>query len=176
MLSNATGTPFSSRVLVTGGAGFLGSHICDRLIEDGASVVCLDNLVTGARSNIEHLLSNSLFKFVHNDVTIPLHIEVDQIFNLACPASPSHYQLDPVKTTKTSVVGAINMLDLAKRSEHTNLAGIHIRSLWRPVGSSAAGGLQREMSIRLARALAMTKENVAPRLYSSTIAASMDCR
>lgn len=103
------------RILVTGGAGFLGSHLCDRLIEQGHEVLCVDNLFTGAKQNIEHLLDHPHFEFVRHDVTFPLYVEVDQIYNLACPASPIHYQHDPVQTTKTSVHGAINMLGLAKR-------------------------------------------------------------
>lgn len=103
------------RILVTGGAGFLGSHLCERLIADGNEVLCVDNLFTGARQNIEHLLGNPRFEFIRHDVTFPLYVEVDQIYNLACPASPIHYQHDPVQTTKTSVHGAINMLGLAKR-------------------------------------------------------------
>lgn len=103
------------RILVTGGAGFLGSHLCDRLIEQGNEVLCVDNLFTGAKQNIEHLLGHPHFEFVRHDVTFPLYVEVDQIYNLACPASPIHYQHDPVQTTKTSVHGAINMLGLAKR-------------------------------------------------------------
>jgi UDP-glucuronate decarboxylase len=104
-----------TRVLVTGGAGFLGSHLCERLVASGADVVCLDNFYTGARRNIEHLLDHKHFELVRHDVTFPLYVEVDQIYNLACPASPIHYQHDPVQTTKTSVHGAINMLGLAKR-------------------------------------------------------------
>lgn len=103
------------RILVTGGAGFLGSHLIDRLISRGDEVVCVDNLFTGDKRNIEHLLSHPRFEFIRHDVTFPLHVEVDQIYNLACPASPLHYQHDPVQTTKTSVHGAINMLGLAKR-------------------------------------------------------------
>ncbi len=103
------------RVLVTGGAGFLGSHLCDRLLERGDEVVCADNLFTGSKRNIEHLHANPRFEFVRHDVTFPLYLEVDEIYNLACPASPVHYQHDPVQTTKTSVHGAINMLGLAKR-------------------------------------------------------------
>ncbi len=103
------------RTLVTGGAGFLGSHLCDRLIDAGHEVVCVDNYFTGSRKNIAHLLSHPRFEAIRHDVTFPLYIEVDRIFNLACPASPIHYQLDPVQTTKTSVHGAINMLGLAKR-------------------------------------------------------------
>jgi UDP-glucuronate decarboxylase len=103
------------RVLVTGGAGFLGSHLCERLLADGAVVVCVDNFFTGARRNIEHLLDHKHFEVIRHDVTFPLYVEVDEIYNLACPASPVHYQHDPVQTTKTSVHGAINMLGLAKR-------------------------------------------------------------
>lgn len=105
----------SNRVLVTGGAGFLGSHLCDRLIAEGAEVVCVDNFFTGTKGNISHLLGRSDFELIRHDVTFPLFIEVDSIYNLACPASPVHYQHDPVQTTKTSVHGAINMLGLAKR-------------------------------------------------------------
>jgi UDP-glucuronate decarboxylase len=104
-----------SRIVVTGGAGFLGSHLCDRLIKDGGDVLCVDNLVTGSKENIAHLMPDPHFEFIHHDVSVPLNVEVDQIYNLACPASPIHYQHDPVKTTKTSVYGAINLLDLAKR-------------------------------------------------------------
>ncbi len=103
------------RILVTGGAGFLGSHLIDRLLARGDEVLCADNLYTGAKRNIEHLFDHQRFEFVRHDVVFPLHVEVDQIYNLACPASPVHYQYDPVQTTKTSVYGAINMLGLAKR-------------------------------------------------------------
>lgn len=101
--------------LVTGGAGFLGSHLCDRLIYDGHDVVCLDNFYTGSKDNIRHLIDNKRFELVRHDVMLPLYVEVDRIYNLACPASPVHYQSNPVATTKTSVMGAINMLGLAKR-------------------------------------------------------------
>tara|TARA_R110001606_G_scaffold389553_1_gene555778 strand:- start:32870 stop:33850 length:981 start_codon:yes stop_codon:yes gene_type:complete len=103
------------RILVTGGAGFLGSHLIDRLIDRGDEVICVDNVFTGAKRNIEHLIGNPRFEFIRHDVTYPLHVEVDQIYNLACPASPVHYQHDPIQTTKTSVHGAINMLGLSKR-------------------------------------------------------------
>ncbi len=103
------------RIVVTGGAGFLGSHLVDRLLGDGHEVICVDNLFTGSKRNIEHLRAHSGFEFIRHDITIPLHVEVDEIYNLACPASPVHYQHDPVQTTKTSVHGAINMLGLAKR-------------------------------------------------------------
>ena len=105
----------TNRVLITGGAGFIGSHICDRLIEKGYEVLCVDNFFTGARSNVAHLLDAKNFELLRHDVTFPLFVEVDQIYNMACPASPIHYQFDPVQTTKTSVHGAINMLGLAKR-------------------------------------------------------------
>ncbi len=105
----------TKRILVTGGAGFLGSHLCDLLLAQGHEVVCADNLFTGTKRNIAHLLDHPRFEFLRHDVTFPLYIEVDQIYNLACPASPIHYQHDPVATTKTSVHGAINMLGLAKR-------------------------------------------------------------
>ncbi len=103
------------RILITGGAGFLGSHLCDRLIEAGNEVLCLDNLFTGRKKNIEHLLDHPRFELIRHDVTDPFKFEVDQIYNLACPASPPHYQYNPIKTTKTSVMGAINCLGLAKR-------------------------------------------------------------
>ncbi|MCP4350326.1 MAG: SDR family oxidoreductase [Desulfobacterales bacterium] len=103
------------RILVTGGAGFLGSHLCERLLKQGNEVVCVDNFFTGTKDNILHLLDNPYFEVMRHDVTFPLYVEVDEIYNLACPASPIHYQFDPVQTTKTSVHGAINMLGLAKR-------------------------------------------------------------
>jgi len=113
-------TPAAKRILITGGAGFLGSHLCDRLIAQGHDVLCVDNCFTGAKQNIAHLLSRQdtpNFEFIRHDITFPLYLEVDEIYNLACPASPIHYQLDPVQTTKTSVHGAINMLGLAKRTK-----------------------------------------------------------
>ncbi len=105
-----------TRVLVTGGAGFLGSHLCEKLLNEGNDVICLDNFFTGQKENIAHLMDSPYFEVVRHDVTFPYYIEVDRIFNLACPASPPHYQYDPVQTTKTSVHGAINMLGLAKRT------------------------------------------------------------
>ena len=105
----------SKRILVTGGAGFLGSHLCERLLARGDEVLCVDNYFTGTRRNITHLLDHRAFELMRHDVTFPLYVEVDEIYNLACPASPIHYQFDPVQTTKTSVIGAINMLGLAKR-------------------------------------------------------------
>ncbi len=103
------------RILVTGGAGFIGSHLCDRLLAQGHEVLCVDNLFTGNKSNIDHLHNHPRFEFVRHDICFPLYVEVDAVFNLACPASPIHYQYDPVQTTKTSVLGAVNMLGLAKR-------------------------------------------------------------
>jgi UDP-glucuronate decarboxylase len=110
-----------TRVLVTGGAGFLGSHLCEWLLSNGHEVLCVDNFFSGTRKNITHLLDNPNMELMRHDVTFPLYVEVDQIFNLACPASPIHYQVDPVQTTKTSVIGAINMLGLAKRVKATIL-------------------------------------------------------
>jgi len=104
-----------NRVLVTGGAGFLGSHVCERLVHRGDDVLCVDNFYTGSKDNISHLLCETNFEVLRHDITFPLYVEVDQIYNLACPASPVHYQFDPVQTTKTSVIGAINVLGLAKR-------------------------------------------------------------
>ncbi len=108
-------TSLRSSILVTGGAGFLGSHLCERLLEEGREVVCVDNFFTGSKDNVAHLLDNPRFELIRHDITFPLYVEVDAIYNLACPASPVHYQFDPVQTTKVSVQGAINMLGLAKR-------------------------------------------------------------
>ena len=105
------------QILVTGGAGFIGSHLCERLLKDGNNVICMDNYFTGRKQNVIHLLDNPYFELVRHDVTFPYYVEVDEIYNLACPASPIHYQFDPVSTTKTSVIGAINMLGLAKRTK-----------------------------------------------------------
>jgi UDP-glucuronate decarboxylase len=104
------------RILVTGGAGFIGSHLCERLLDDGNEVICLDNFFTGSKKNIVHLIDNPYFELVRHDITMPFYCEIDQIYNLACPASPVHYQHNPIKTVKTSVMGAINMLGLAKRT------------------------------------------------------------
>ncbi len=109
------------KILITGGAGFLGSHLCERLLNEGNEVICLDNFFTGNKENIAHLIGNPYFELVRHDVTMPFFIEVDQIYNLACPASPIHYQYNPIKTIKTSVMGAINMLGLAKRIKATVL-------------------------------------------------------
>ena len=104
-------------ILITGGSGFLGSHLCERLLLDGHTVLCVDNYYTGRKNNIEHLLDNPKFEAIRHDITFPLYVEVGKIFNLACPASPVHYQMDPVQALKTSVHGAINMLGLAKRTK-----------------------------------------------------------
>jgi UDP-glucuronate decarboxylase len=114
-MGSRMGVGTSKRVLVTGGAGFLGSHICERLLSEGHEVLCVDNFYSSTRDNVAHLLGNPRFELMRHDVTFPLYVEVDEIFSLACPASPVHYQFDPVQTTKTSVIGAINMLGLAKR-------------------------------------------------------------
>lgn len=115
MMINRYAVPGIKRVLVTGGAGFLGSHLCDRLVEEGHDVLCLDNFFTGGKGNIRHLLEEPNFELIRHDLVQPIFLEVDEIYNLACPASPIHYQYNPVKTVKTSVMGAINMLGLAKR-------------------------------------------------------------
>ena len=107
----------SKKILVTGGAGFLGSHLCERLLNEGNEVACLDNFFTGQKSNVVHLLDNPYFELIRHDITMPFYIEVDEIYNLACPASPIHYQYNPIKTMKTSVMGAVNMLGLAKRTK-----------------------------------------------------------
>ncbi len=114
-MGNQSNVKNRERVLISGGAGFIGSHLCERLLKEGRETICVDNFYTGTKENIVHLMDNPYFEIVRHDVTFPLYIEVDQIYNLACPASPIHYQFDPVQTTKTSVHGAINMLGLAKR-------------------------------------------------------------
>jgi len=150
------------RVLVTGGAGFLGSHLCNRLLADGHNVLCVDNLYTSTKDNILDLLDNHNFEFMRHDVTFPLYVEVDEIYNLACPASPIQYQTDPVQTTKTSVHGAINMLGLAKRVKTPSSARRK-----RTTGAT---------SILLVCALATMKANAAPRPCVSIISGSTDCR
>lgn len=104
------------RIVITGGAGFIGSHLCERLLNNGNEVICVDNLFTGDKENIRHLMNNNYFEFIRHDITVPLYLECDEIFNLACPASPVHYQYDPIKTMKTSIYGSVNMLGLAKRT------------------------------------------------------------
>lgn len=115
------------QILVTGGAGFIGSHLCERLLKDGNNVICMDNYFTGRKQNVIHLLDNPYFELVRHDVTFPYYVEVDEIYNLACPASPIHYQFDPVSTTKTSVIGAINMLGLAKRTKPVSFRHLPVK-------------------------------------------------
>ena len=114
------------RILVTGGAGFLGSHLCERLVDEGNEVICLDNYYTGSKNNIFHLMNNENFELLRHDICFPLYVEVDEIYNLACPASPIHYQYDPVQTTKTSVHGSINMLGFSKKAECENFSSFNI--------------------------------------------------
>src|SRR4028119_2333444 len=154
------------RVLVTGGAGFLGSHLCDRLIAEGNEVLCVDNFFTGDKRNIEHLIGEPRFELLRHDITFPLFVEVDEIYNLACPASPIHYQHDPVQTTKTSVHGAINMLGLAKRLK----AKILQASTSEVYGDPSVHPQAEDYwgtSTRSARAAATTKVKGAPRPCSS---------
>ena len=165
----------NKRILVTGGAGFLGSHLCTRLLEEGHEVLCVDNFYTGRRHNIAHLLDVKNFELLRHDITFPLFVEVDEIYNLACPASPIHYQHDPVQTTKTSVIGAINMLGLAKRLRAQDLPGLDLRGLRRPGGPSPAGRPTGVTSIPSGRAPATMRASVAPRPCSSTTTGSIGC-
>ena len=175
ILSEETEESMSKRVLVTGGAGFLGSHLCERLLSNGHEVLCVDNFFSGTRQNITHLLDDANMELMRHDVTFPLYVEVDEIFNLACPASPIHYQFDPVQTTKTSVIGAINMLGLAKRVKakilQTSTSEIYgdPTCILRPKNTGAT-------STRSAEDPATTRENGARRLCSSTIEDSTICR
>jgi FlaA1/EpsC-like NDP-sugar epimerase len=159
------------RILVTGGAGFLGSHLCERLVLEGCDVICVDNYFTGSKDNISHLLNKPNFELLRHDVTFPLYVEVDQIYNLACPASPVHYQYDPVQTTKTSVHGAINMLGLAKRTGARVFRPQRARfmAILKCIRSQKVTGAK---SIRLVFALVMTKVNAVLRPCFSTITAS----
>src|SRR5664279_963713 len=159
------------RILVTGGAGFIGSHLCERLLNLGNEVICLDNYFTGSKMNIIHLINNPYFELIRHDVTMPLFVETDEIYNLACPASPVHYQYNGIKTIKTSVMGAINMLGLAKRTK----AKILQASTSEVYGDPSVHPQPEDywaMSIRSARAHAMTRANAAPRRCSSIITAS----
>ena len=163
------------RVLVTGGAGFLGSHLCERLLNNGHEVLCVDNFYTGRKTNIAHLLKNPNFELLRHDICFPLFVEVDEIYNLACPASPIHYQNDPVQTVKASVHGSINMLGLAKRIK----AKIFQASTSEVYGEPAfihslrvTGGT----STPLVCDHAMTKESDAPKHYSLITTVSMDFR
>ena len=160
------------KILVTGGAGFLGSHLCDRLIARGGDVLCVDNFFTGTKRNVEHLLREPRFELMRHDVTFPLYVEVDRIYNLACPASPVHYQFDPVQTTKTSVHGAINMLGLAKRVRAKILQASTSEVYGDPeVHPQTESYWGRVNCIGFAE-LATTKGNAAPKRCSSTISAS----
>ncbi len=160
------------KILVTGGAGFIGSHLCKKLIEDGNDVLCIDNYFTGTKKNISDLFSNPYFEMVRHDICFPLYVEVDEIFNLACPASPIHYQHDPVQTTKTSVHGAINMLGLAKR--------IDVKILQAST-SEVYGDLKNTLKmkntggtlIQLAHVAVMMKVRDVLRLFFLTIIVSM---
>src|SRR5882672_3605057 len=155
------------RILVTGGSGFVGSHLCERLLAAGHDVLCVDNYYTGRRANIEHLLTNPRFEAMRHDITHPLYVEVDEIYNLACPASPIHYQFDPVQTLKTSVHGAINMLGLAKRLK----ARIFQASTSEVYGDPQVHPQPESywaMSIRWARGPATTRASARPRRCSST--------
>ena len=132
------------RCAVTGGAGFLGSHLCERLLKEQQDVLCIDNLYTGSKRNIVGLLGNPYFELMRHDITYPMYIEVDEIYNLACPASPIHYQNDPVQTTKVNVHGSINMLGTCKASEDKDHAGLHLRGLRQSLRTSAKGDLLGE--------------------------------
>src|SRR5271166_4991983 len=162
------------RILVTGGAGFIGSHLCERLLERGDEVLCVDNFYTGTRHNVRHLLSNPRFELARHDVCFPLYVEVDEIFNLACPASPIHYQFDPVQTTKTSVHGAINVLGLAKRVKakilQSSTSEIYGDPTIRPQTEDYWGNVNP-----MVRDLAMMKVSAAQKPYSSTIGANTIC-
>jgi GDP-mannose 4,6 dehydratase len=175
LYSGARGKGMSKRILVTGGAGFLGSHLCERLLSSGHEVLCVDNFFSSTRSNILHLLDNNKMELMRHDVTFPLYVEVDEIFNLACPASPIHYQFDSVQTTKTSVIGAISMLGLAKRVKAKFFRRRHLRSTATPPFI-----LRRKntgvTSTRSAEGLATTRENGARRPCSSTIGGSTICQ
>ena len=160
------------RILITGGAGFIGSHLCETLLADGHEVICADNFFTGSRRNVAHLLGNPRFEILRHDVCFPLYVEVDEIFNLACPASPVHYQHDPVQTVKTSVHGAINMLGLAKRLERAHLPGLDQRGLRQSGRASADRRATGDTSIRSDCARATTKASGARRRCSSTTTAS----
>ena len=166
---------FSKQILITGGAGFIGSYLCERLLNEGNSVVCVDNFFTGNRSNIAHLLDNPRFEVLRHDITMPLYVEIDEIYNLACPASPIHYQFDPVQTTKTSVHGAINMLGLAQAGEGQDSSGVDVGSLRRSGSSSADGGLLGPRQSDRPSVVLRRRQAGAPRRCSSTIGGSTGC-
>lgn len=129
------------RILISGGAGFIGSHLCERLLDEGNDVICIDNYFTGHKSNIRHLLKHPNFEVIRHDIIYPYMAEVEEIYNLACPASPIYYQHDPVKTTQTSVIGAMNMLGHGALQPRQGLAGFDLGSIRRPAGTSADRGL-----------------------------------
>ena len=162
------------RVLVTGGAGFLGSHLCERLLNAGHDVLCVDNFFTGSKRNILHLLDNAHFELCRHDITFPLYVEVDEIYNLACPASPIHYQFDPVQTTKTSVHGAINMLGLAKRVRakifQASTSEVYGDPKIHPQPESYWG-----MSIPLGIGHVMTRGNAVPKHFFLITADNITC-
>ena len=164
------------RILVTGGAGFLGSHLCDRLVAAGHDVLCVDNFFTGPRRNIAHLLDNKRFELLRHDITFPLYVEVDQIYNLACPASPIHYQFDPVQTTKTSVIGAINMLGLAKRVKAKIVQASTSEVYGDPSVHPQVGGILGQRQPNRVHDRATTKVNVARKRCFSIIYGSTRCR
>ena len=151
------------RTLVTGGAGFIGSHLCDRLLADGHDVLCVDNFFTGRKANIAHLLGEPRFELIRHDVSEPILLEVDRIFNLACPASPVHYQHNPVKTMKTNVMGTINMLGLAKRVRARILQASHLRGLRRPRPAPAARDVLGQREPHRRRGAATTRASGSPR-------------
>ena len=157
--------------LVTGGAGFFGSHLCERLLKDGHNVICLDNFFTGTKDNIMHLLDDPHFELMRHDVTFPLYVEVDEIYNLACPASPIHYQHDPVQTTKTSVHGAINMMGWPNAPARRSFRPLLAKSMATPKSTRSLKptGAKSAPSVL---ALAMTKASAAPKRCFSTTAAS----
>ena len=160
----------TTRNLVTGGAGFVGSHLVDRLMEAGEEVICLDNYFTGRKANIAQWIGNPRFELIRHDVTEPIKLEVDRIWHLACPASPVHYQFNPIKTAKTSFLGTYNMLGLASGRRATS-AGQHLRGLWRSESCNLKATVAA--STRLAFAVVMTKGSVLPRLYVLIISACM---
>ncbi len=161
----------NKRILVTGGAGFLGSHLCERLVDEGHDVICLDNFFTSQKTNVAHLLGRPNFELVRHDVTQPIWLEVDEIYNLACPAAPGHYQYNPIKTMKTSVLGAINVLGMAKRCRAKVLQASTSEVYGDPRGPSAARDRIAATSTRSARGPATTKASEPPRRCSWTTTA-----
>jgi UDP-glucuronate decarboxylase len=153
------------RILINGGAGFIGSHLCERLLNEGNDIICLDNFFTGSKNNILHLIGNPRFELVRHDVTMPYYAEVDEIYNLACPASPIHYQYNGIKTIKTSVMGAINALGLAKRTKAKFYKLQQVKFTEIPIFIRSRK-IIGEMSILLAFVLVTTKENVVQSRYS----------